>query len=250
MNQYPSQKMDIHVCCQIGNLARLQQLIADGANIDEKDDIGDTPLYYALKNGHAEIAKLLIANGANVNDKNPIGNTPLHHAVEYLPRRYLADRYLPTRYFEILELLIAKGAQCNEKNCHRANALSWALPHGNLEMVRLLIANGANVDDKMNTGWTPLHNVSYWNRLDIVKELIQFLTPANINERDGKGNTPLHLACSQGHLTVVQELIEHCDLSIINNNGETALDIAKTNEIAQFIKDYLEFPGIKEPENP
>ena len=39
--------MDIHNCCQTGNLQGLQQLIANGANINEKDNSGWTPLHFA-----------------------------------------------------------------------------------------------------------------------------------------------------------------------------------------------------------
>ncbi|MDP6527160.1 MAG: ankyrin repeat domain-containing protein, partial [Kiritimatiellia bacterium] len=61
----------------------VKQAIATGADVNAKDkDMyrGATPLHPAAALGHKEISELLIANGANVNVKNEAGYTPLHLA--------------------------------------------------------------------------------------------------------------------------------------------------------------------------
>ena len=45
-------------------------LIANGADVNVKNDFGPTPLHWAADEGHKEIVELLIANGANVNAKS------------------------------------------------------------------------------------------------------------------------------------------------------------------------------------
>ena len=45
-----------------------------------QDIKGWTPLHQAARNGHKEIAELLIAKGADVNVKNEDGETPLDWA--------------------------------------------------------------------------------------------------------------------------------------------------------------------------
>ena len=55
--------------------------IVDGTNIDTVDDwTGKTALHYAAEYGHLEIAKLLLANGANVNRRDDDKTTPLYFA--------------------------------------------------------------------------------------------------------------------------------------------------------------------------
>ena len=56
-------------------------------------------MHHAAVSGRKEIVELLIANGADVNAKDDVGTTPLHHAITK----------------EIAELLITNGADVNAK---------------------------------------------------------------------------------------------------------------------------------------
>ena len=48
-----------------------------GADVNSKDNYGNTPLHYAVLGGHTEIAELLIAEGADVNARRDDGMTPV-----------------------------------------------------------------------------------------------------------------------------------------------------------------------------
>ena len=65
-----------------GNIEGVKLAIANGSDVNAKDEFGSTPLDGAVYDGHREIAELLIANGANANAKDEDGATPLHLAAD------------------------------------------------------------------------------------------------------------------------------------------------------------------------
>ena len=63
------------------NTEKIKQLIEAGINVSTKEKTtGQTPLHYAAKNYHREIAELLLASGVDVNVTDNDGRTPLHLA--------------------------------------------------------------------------------------------------------------------------------------------------------------------------
>ena len=61
-----------------GNIEAVEQHLAAGTDVNVLwDGVGTTPLHRAAEQGQKEIVELLIANGENVNAKNNLGGTPL-----------------------------------------------------------------------------------------------------------------------------------------------------------------------------
>ena len=60
-----------------GDLAKLQEALSKGADVNGHDDKGITPLSWAAMAGQTEAAQLLIKKGAKINGKNRDGATPL-----------------------------------------------------------------------------------------------------------------------------------------------------------------------------
>jgi ankyrin repeat protein len=68
----------IHNAAKYGNIEAVKQHLDAGANVNAKPgSIEFTPLHYAAREGHKEIAELLIAIGTFVNVKLKDGRTPL-----------------------------------------------------------------------------------------------------------------------------------------------------------------------------
>jgi len=91
----------------------IRALIAQGADANQKDKLGETPLHYAAEHGSRLVAELLITNGANVNIKNNNGETPLHCATFW-------------GYRQMVKLLIASGADIAAKTNEGQTALDIA----------------------------------------------------------------------------------------------------------------------------
>lgn len=70
----------LHDAAFIGDINEVKRLIAEGINVNQKDNDGRTPLHWAALNNHKVVAELLIAHGAKVNVKDKDQRTPLQRA--------------------------------------------------------------------------------------------------------------------------------------------------------------------------
>lgn len=105
---------------------KLEQLVAEGADIDEKDAEGYTALQYAVSWGDIETAKWLIENGSNVNSTDNWGSTPLMNAVYNV-----AD-------VELVELLLTNGADKTLEDSEGKTAYDYAVEIRDPELRDLL----------------------------------------------------------------------------------------------------------------
>jgi ankyrin repeat protein len=149
--------------------AAARQLLAAGADANEKVADGTTVLHWAVHFGDADLAQQLLKAGALATAVNDYGSTPLAEAAERgdvgLIRMLLkagADVESPnvegqtalmtvarTGSLEAASLLISKGAKVNAVERWRGQtALMWAAAQSQPEMVRLLIRKGARVDER------------------------------------------------------------------------------------------------------
>ena len=141
----------LHQAVLVGNIAILKALIERGAQLNEKDSVGYTPLYKAVIKDNTEISKLLIEklDKSQLNEKGYSGDTPLHDAV------FQGN-------VEISKLLIEKldKSQLNGKNSVGDTPLYDAVSQGNVEISKLLIEklDKSQLNEKGNSGNTPLHD--------------------------------------------------------------------------------------------
>ena len=96
------------------NINEVRRHLNEGANVNQKDENGQTPLHYAAQRGYTEVARTLIERGAQVNSKDKNGRTPLHDASEI-------------SYTPMIDLLIAKGAEIQSRDKDGRVALHHAV---------------------------------------------------------------------------------------------------------------------------
>ena len=130
--------------------------------------------------------------------------------VEWTPLLHAAEG----GHKEIIELLIAKGADVNAKNLRGETSLYDVVGRGHKEIAELLIAAGADVNAKDNDGSTPLHNAA---KHDEVVELL-IAAGADVNAKNTLGWTPLDRA-------ITSNLTETADL-LRKHGGKTGADIS------------------------
>ena len=123
------QAQTLHDAARNGDIDQVQLLLSQGANVNEKNRMGWTPLHTAVQNRRLALIEPLIAKGADINATNNRGQTPLMAAV------YIGQK-------DAVELLIAKGADINIIG-GGDNALSLAKKRRNTEIADLLVKHGA-----------------------------------------------------------------------------------------------------------
>ena len=170
---------DIHFAAFQGDVSKIKDLIQRGANVDEKDRRGKTPLFFAVCGGQREIVEFLLSNAADVNVKDLDGITPLHHSAS-------------CGNLKMTELLLAKGADIDVRDKWGGTPLHGAAEDGQKETASLLIKKGADANAKNKEGRTALHEAVEWGGKEVAALLIA--AGADVGAEDGDGYTPLYLA--------------------------------------------------------
>ena len=203
-----------------GETELVKLLIAAGADVNQADKDGETPLHNAAIFGHAECVKLLLAAGADVNAK---GNAKVNDDNDddtwnsYTSCTPLIVA-VGNDHAECAKLLIAAGADVNMASEDGETPLFWAAYYGRAECAKLLIDAGADVNKAYKDGDTPL----YWTASDGLTEFMKLLIDAgaDVNKADECGYTPLYQAADNGRAECVKLLL---DAGADVDNGETPL---------------------------
>jgi hypothetical protein len=127
-------------------LTVLQQVTPQSGSITVAGEQSKIQAINLSKEHRIEIAEALIAAGAEINPRENFFMSPLMNAVEDL---------------EMVKLLIAHGADVNQKNFRGATALMGAAAAGPPSVVKYLIEKGADVNARDKDGVTALMAAEY-----------------------------------------------------------------------------------------
>lgn len=155
-------------------------LLGAGAHIDQPEANGVHPLLMAIMNDHPDTARYLIDHGANVNADDWYGRAPLWAAVD-------------SRNVEL-------DGEINAQTADRA---------GELELIRLLLAKGANVNARVR---------------EYVPTRMWLMQGGSLSWVDFTGQTPFLRAALSGDVTTMRLLLEYkADPNIATVGGTTPL---------------------------
>ncbi|XP_029970587.1 ankyrin repeat and SOCS box protein 10 [Salarias fasciatus] len=147
--------MPLHVCTEPQSLECARYLLQFGAVVGARSaEEDDTPLHVAARGGLADHVDLYLRYGAPVDPVNREGLTPLNAACAQ-PQE---ARDLP-RYFQVCKRLLEGGADARTMDQDRRTPLHLACKSANPDVVELLLAKGACVNDMDYGGEAPLHNI-------------------------------------------------------------------------------------------
>jgi len=179
----------LHCAAQLGNKSNIEVLIKHRADILAIDNLGYTPLYYAIINDKKHIIESFTLANKKLDIFNSpldnIGNTPLHLSAHNNKQ-------------EILELLLKLGADIKIHDKNNISPLTKAISNGSMSVINTIILhlekNNIALDDiKDKNNATPLHFAIKNNASEyIIEKLLK--ANSDINKKDKFGNTPLSLA--------------------------------------------------------
>ncbi|GIY63342.1 ankyrin repeat and KH domain-containing protein 1 [Caerostris darwini] len=171
---------------------------------------GNTPLMFACAAGHEDIVRILLDAGARVEDHNENGHTPLMEAAS-------------AGHVEVAKLLVERGASINtHSNEFKESALTLACYKGHLEMVRFLLAAGADREHKTDEMHTALMEASMDGHVEVARLLLD--SGAQVNMPADSFESPLTLAACGGHVELAMLLLDRgANIEEVNDEGYTPL---------------------------
>ena len=136
---------------------------------------------------------------------------------------------------DVMRILIDKGADINAKNKKGVTALILATDKGNAELVRFLLDNGADVNAKDSLGYTALIKAAGRGLENIMSILLS--KGADVNAATHDGYAALSYAAGSGHTDIVKTLIDNgADVNAKSSIGYTALMSAATSGRVDVVK--------------
>ena len=213
-------------------------------DIHAENNFHETALDMACARGFVEIAQILIEAGAQINrygrDQAPplIVATAAPERLHFLQKQGLIDDAetlddIGDRAAQIVQILLAAGADPNLKSGSGATALIIAAAQGSTAIVRALLAANADVNlahDRDKVCHTPLITAIEKGQAAIVQLLLEvgadYLVP------NGKGILPIDLANSKGLNNVVASLREQgADTDTLTATTTALIGAARTGDL-------------------
>ena len=223
-----------------GNDAKLKELLDQGMNVNARSGDSKTLFVQAAMCGHIDCMDLLKQRGADELAVDYIGLNALHSAV--LARRTAAVEWLlkscSSTEDTVLDLKPSKANKSSVRSMflsHRSlmetsdkegfRPLHFAAWHGVLDVLRLLLENGANLEAKCNRGGTPLHQAVISSHPHIIRAMLA--KGADLMAADASGLTPLHHAAASSEVDVIDILLSAgSERSTYDNSGKMPIHLA------------------------
>lgn len=170
----------LYVAAERGQVAVVRRLIDKGADVNLKGRSGASPVAAAAFGGRALVVEILLAHGADGRTADDTGKPPIVYAAA-------------SGQLDIVKQLLAPNIDINARYAHDLTLLMWASgpdervaePQA-LEIVSYLLDAGAHIDDQDARGRTALMIAAEGNRSEIVKALLARGADPAIKDKAGK----------------------------------------------------------------
>jgi len=155
----------VMAAARAGHGAVVEQLIAKGADVNARGARQQTALMWAASQQHPEVVKVLLGHGADVHARSEQWTEVMavspHGYLDYnraIPHGSDTALLFAARAGDVAsaKLLIAEGAHVNDEDAWGVSATAMAAHAGHRDLVVLLLEHGANAN-AARAGFSPLH---------------------------------------------------------------------------------------------
>lgn len=200
---------DLVLAAREDDYGKLQDLLAQGGDVNARDKDGTTVLMIAVSRRQDAVAAELLARGADPNAKTFRGRTALMNAVT-------------KKDTETIRLLVSRGAQINAKNADGESALMLASVYGCHDIARFLLAEGAEVNMQDTTGETALMKAVANADLALAELLVS--AGAKVHFSNMKGQTAIMIAEEKKtSIHNIVRIVEEYELPVRNERAHSGV---------------------------
>ncbi|KAF4225592.1 hypothetical protein CNMCM6457_008014 [Aspergillus fumigatiaffinis] len=193
--------------------------------VNMTDTEGRSALSYAAEFQQIRSLKSLLGKSAKHDLQDNGGRTPLSWAAT--PR---GSEYSLPHAEEVIQQLLAAGADVNSEDWEKRTPLAWATIEGNKTTTELLLSvDNLNADISDTDGRTPLSHAAELALGEIIQLLLN--SGADINLEDRCGRTPLLWATQMGHETVVSKLLASVGVDVDHADPEGRAPLSHAVEL-------------------
>ncbi|XP_055599772.1 serine/threonine-protein phosphatase 6 regulatory ankyrin repeat subunit B isoform X4 [Uranotaenia lowii] len=215
------------IACNRGHMELVNTLLANHARVDVFDNEGRSALHLAAEHGYLQVCDALITNKAFINSKSRVGRTALHLAAM-------------NGYTELVKFLIRDhNAVVDILTLRKQTPLHLAAASGQMNVCKLLLELGANIDATDDVGQKPIHVAAQNNYSEVAKLFLQ-QHPNLVMATSKDGNTCAHIAAMQGSVRVIEELMKFDRNGVISTRNKltdsTPLQLAAEGGHADVVK--------------
>jgi ankyrin repeat protein len=218
----------MHEAVEGGQISRVEELLKEGMNVNDKDANGETPLMKAVGKGHHRLTLVLLLRGADPVEKDGQGETALMKAAaggqEAVVELLLAGNAPP----EALQGLLAQGKELgldlkvpgtfklnpvdlNVRDKNGQTALMKAVANSHRQVVQLLLDKKADhgLTDKQGRTALMLALAKGWDETSQL--LLQRYSTPELLRPDAQGETALALVLAKAPAEQAEKLLLRCD---------------------------------------
>ena len=206
--------MVIAMCqsAKAGNLGHLKGFLAQGANINGKNDEGYTSLICAIRANQIEAVEFLLQAGASRSTSDSRAGKrkpPLFHAAE-------------CGHLEITKLFLGHGKDAKERSWSGQPFFVDVASSDHLDVIRCFLEHGADANMLTISGRSIFILAVRRGSLEHIKLFTKF--GGDVNSRDINGRPAMHIALHQDRLDVIDHLLKHGgDANAVDMTGTTLL---------------------------